>query len=139
MLTADNFFSSFDLAISLSRKNIRFVGTLRSNKRQIPWQFLPFKTREVTSSLFGYNLSNDLTLVSYVTKPNKAVILISTYHNDFAIDTTSEKLKPEIITFYNHNKFAVDALDQRTEKNTVRRKTNRLLVITFFYSINTYI
>ena len=82
--TADNFFSSFTLANKLLNKGLHYIGTLRSNKAQIPFQFLPLRTRDVHSSLFGH--SSGINLVSYVTKPNNAVILISSNHDKFQIN-----------------------------------------------------
>ena len=57
--------------------------------------------------------TEDLTIVSYIPKPRKCVILISSMHADDAIDlTTGEKKKPEINIFYNKAKGGVDTLDQ---------------------------
>ncbi len=120
-LTADNFFSSISLAKQLNSMDIRYVGTLKKNKKEIPWQFLPHKSKEITSSLFGF--SEELSSVSYVTKYNKAVLLISTEHHTPKINPLNQN-KPEIIEFYNSTKGAVDAFDQKVEKNTCRRKTN---------------
>ena len=39
-LTADNFFSSINLASLLTRKNIFYIGTLRKNKKELPIEFL---------------------------------------------------------------------------------------------------
>ena len=60
------------------------------------------------------------TLVSYVPKPNKSVILISTEHHRPVFDVNSEQKKPEIIAFYNKTKGAVDTYDQMVKKYTCR-------------------
>ena len=137
IITADNFFSSSTLCKSLLSKNIRFVGTLRSNKTFIPPQFKAKNTRAIFNSIFGFNRENNLILASYVPKKSKAVLLISTLHTDFKIKPDCPKLKPEIIHFYNENKFGVDVLDQKIEKNTVRRKTNRWTFNVFMWMIDT--
>ena len=76
---------------------MKLVGTMRANKREIPNEFRPNKQRAVHSSLHGFN--NHLTLVSYVPKAKRAVILLSTEHH---LDLCDEKndMKPEIIQFY---------------------------------------
>ena len=80
VISADNFFSSLELTRTLLSKNLLFVGTLRKNKPEIPLNFLPNKNRNIFSSFFGF--SQFLTLVSYVPKKNKSVILISSKHHN---------------------------------------------------------
>lgn len=59
---------------------------------------------------FGYQ--ETATLVSYVTKQNKAVILLSKLHRISKIDSsTNKERKPVIINYYNEAKFGVDILD----------------------------
>lgn len=71
-----------------------------------------------------------MTLVSYVPKINKSVLLLSTFHHSKSIQQNEEK-KPEIITFYNKTKGGVDTLDFLIEKFTCRRKTNRWPFVVF--------
>lgn len=121
-LTADNFFASINLADLLFEQNFRFVGTLRKNKAEIPGCFQPHKNKAVHSSIFGFR--DKKTLVSYVPKKNKAVVLISTEHQTKSVNVSNDS-KPAIIEFYNKTKGSVDALDQKIEKFTCRRKSNR--------------
>lgn len=79
VVTCDNFFSSVGLANELWLNSLKFVGTLRSNKREIPLEFRPHKQREVFSSLHGFN--KHLCLVSYVPKANRSVVLLSSQHH----------------------------------------------------------
>ena len=69
-VTADNFFTSVQLAESLVDKNLTLVGTLRPQKKQI---ILPIvkasKSRERHSTEFDFKGST--TLVSYVTEERK--------------------------------------------------------------------
>ena len=78
-VTADNWFSSTPLAEILLQKRLTYLGTLKKNKREIPSEFKPNKNRAVGSSLYGF--TKDLTLVSYVPKKDKAVILLSFCHH----------------------------------------------------------
>ena len=101
VIVVDNFFSSVELAKVLFSKNLLLVGTLRKNKSEIPQNFLPKRTRTLFSSLFGFR--QFLTIVSYVPKKNKSVILLSTKHHDKSINQSNSN-KPDIIEFYNKNK-----------------------------------
>lgn len=82
-LTVDNWYTSYGLANDLLDKKISVVGTIRKNKREIPTEFSSAKKRQVNSSLFGFQ--KKMTIVSYVPKKNKCVILLSTMHNDDVI------------------------------------------------------
>lgn len=131
-LSCDNWYTSYPLAMSLLDKNITLVGTLKKNKRELPPEFLPNKTRVVNSSLFGFQ--KNIMIASYVPKRNKAVVLLSTMHDDDAIN--SETQKPEVIHFYNSTKGGVDTVDQMTSHYSVSRRTNRWTLCFFFQLIN---
>lgn len=127
-LTTDNWYTSYPLAKSLLASGITLVGTLKKNKKEIPFQLQPTKTREVGTSIFCFQ--KDVTMVSYMTKKNKCVILLSTAHDDDKID--SETQKPKIIMDYNKFKGGVDVVDQLGGNYTVARKTKRWTMATFF-------
>ncbi|GAV01185.1 hypothetical protein RvY_11934 [Ramazzottius varieornatus] len=78
--TTDNFFTSLALGEALLKRNISLIGTMRKNKPEIPFAFLPSKLREVFSSQLGH--TSGFTLVSYVPKKGTAVILLSSMHPD---------------------------------------------------------
>lgn len=102
-LTTDNWFTSYDLVNYLTQEKLSFVGTLKKNKAQIPLKFKNVKKQKQFTSTFGFQ--ENATLVSYVPRLNRNVILISSLHNDDAIDPdTGDRKKPEIITFYNMTK-----------------------------------
>lgn len=122
-ITFDNFFCSVPLAEEMLQKGITVVGTLRHNKPDIPKEMLPSALREIKSSLFGFK--GKVTMVSYVPKKKRAVILISTMHHDKAIDSNNMKNKPEIICFYNETKGGVDQMDQKVKNYTCKRQTRR--------------
>jgi len=103
-ITLDNWFTSYNLVqtMLLSHK-LTIVGTIRKNKRELPTSFVTPKNKPVYSSIFGFQ--ENCTIVSYIPKKNKVVILISSLHNDDKIDPESgERNKPGIITFYNSTK-----------------------------------
>jgi hypothetical protein len=128
VVTADNFFSSVLLAMELLRKGMFFVATIRKNKPQVPECFLPKRNRAILSCLFAFTYW--LTLVSYVPKLNKSVVLISTLHHDNSREL-SAGLKPKIITFYNQEKVGCDTFDQLCSNYTCRRRTNRFFFFLF--------
>ena len=134
VVTADNFFSSVPLINKLYEKKLRYVGTLKKNKKEIPKSFLPNKSKELYSTMFGYN--DRMTLASYVPKINKSVLLISSLHNDGSIDQTDNEKKPHMILYYNKTKGGVDTFDKLIEHNTVRRKVNKWPLNMFMYMID---
>ena len=112
----DNFFTTVPLAKELQARNLCLIGTLRKNKLEIPIEFESSKNREVGSSLFGFQ--DGLTIVSFVPKYNKAVLLLSSKHHDSQVDNHTGK--PIIILDYNKTKGAVDTIDQLCHKYTVK-------------------
>lgn len=120
-VTTDNWYSSIELYPELKKKGLTTVGTLKKNKVAIPKNFQANKTRPIGSSLFGF--TKDCTLVSFVPKKNKAVILYSTMHHDDKVNP--ENNKPEIIEYYNSTKGGVDSVDQRCSVYSCSRRTPR--------------
>jgi hypothetical protein len=83
---------------------------------------LPSRKRPVNESLFGHQ--QNLTMVSYVPKPGKAVIMLSSMHRDAEVSSRQDK-KPEIILQYNSAKGGVDTLDQMVGTYSTKRMTRR--------------
>jgi hypothetical protein len=92
-ITADNIFTSIGLCLHLWEQSLEYIGTIRSNKLEIPFSFLKNKLRPVGSSIFAFK--DSLSIVSYVPKINKAVILVSSNHHVANINIETQK--PEII------------------------------------------
>ena len=95
-VTADNFFTSIPLAEDLLQNGLTYVGTIQSNKAEIPAEMKPKKNREVYSSMFGFK--DQVTLVSYVPKKDKSVKALSTMHH--CIMTLLSKEKTESLKSY---------------------------------------
>lgn len=85
-----------------------------------------YNTQEIGSSLFLHD--NDVTLLSYMAKKEKNVLLQSSRHHTQAI---GEKNKPEIPHYYNTHKGGVDIFDQLCAKYSCSRKTRRWSVCFF--------
>ncbi|XP_023239706.1 uncharacterized protein LOC111638264 [Centruroides sculpturatus] len=134
-ITMDNRFVSFKLAMDLLKEKLTIVGTIRKHHRVIPKIFLDLTGRKISSSMFGFR--EDSTLVSYVPKKNKNVLLLSSMHHSGSIDQKSGSLqKPEIITFYNITKGGVDTVDQMTGTYNCARTTRRWPMIIFYCMLN---
>ena len=73
------------------------MGTIRKNKTCVQKEFLPNRSRLEFPSLFGFQ--KNCTLVSYVSKTRKVIILSSTMHHAPNV-TSDEIMKPEIILDY---------------------------------------
>ena len=107
---------------------------LKKNKSLIPNEFKLTKHREPHTSLFGFK---SMTLLSYVPKRYKNVLLISSLHDDATIDgDTGDRKKPDIITFYNLTKGGVDTVDELFASFNVARNTRRWPLAVFYSMLN---
>ena len=78
-----------------------------------------------------------MMMVSYMPKPKKAVFLRSTLHSDASIDeTTRDKQKPSVVTFYNETKGGVDTADKNCAATSSSRRTNGLPMSLFYSLVN---
>ncbi|XP_034147179.1 piggyBac transposable element-derived protein 4-like [Esox lucius] len=121
-VTCDNFFTSYELGQRLLARGLTMVGTVRKNKPELPAALLATKAREVFSSRFAYTPS--ATLVSYLPKRSKNVLLLSTLHTDASVSERQDR-KPALILDYNSNKGGVDNLDKVVGTYSCRRMTAR--------------
>lgn len=133
-ITTDNFFTSLQLANKLWDKNQTLCGTLRKQKTFIPKELLPTSSRKEHSSMFAFG--KHCTLVSYAPKKGKAVILLSTEHEDDKVSNEETHYKPDIVLHYNSTKGAVDTTDQMSQKYTTQRKTLRWPMTLFYHIID---
>ncbi|XP_071051100.1 piggyBac transposable element-derived protein 4-like [Onthophagus taurus] len=123
VITTDNFFTSIILAEYLLDNGCFLVGTIRKNRKDLPKSIVGTYHREQYSSQFLF--TNKLTLVSYVPKIRKCVVLLSSIHHEFSISNSENNFKPEIIKYYNSTKSGVDTLDKLLREYTCRRSTRR--------------
>lgn len=127
-VTTYNYYTSYELATYLLENGLTCIDTLKKNKQEIPPEFLVTTSRALESSLFGFQ--DDFSLVSYIPKKNKCVILLSTMHEDEEI--VQETGKPSIIIDYNKTKGGVDTVDQKCSLYSTSRKTRRWPMALFF-------
>ncbi|KAG6438978.1 hypothetical protein O3G_MSEX000379 [Manduca sexta] len=133
-VTCDNWFTSVPLAKNLLKQpyNLTLVGTIRSNKREIPEELKKAHSRAVGTSMFCYD--GPLTLVSYKPKPNKIVYVLSSCDEEGTVHPTTGK--PSMIHFYNETKGGVDTFDQMCSSMSCSRKTNRWPMAMFYGILN---
>jgi hypothetical protein len=105
-VTADNLFSSRQLALDLLARKTTYIGTVRKIRREVPSQFndrTAIAMRAPESSEYLY--SGDVTMLSYIPKPRRSVVLISTQHQVPEDGQDSRgKTKPKIMLDYNATK-----------------------------------
>lgn len=131
-VTTDRWFTSTELGKSLLRCGLTTIGTIRANKRELPAEFVQRNSRPIGSSMFGFQ--ENCTLVSYIPKKNKNVLLISTCHDDDKVD--QETGKPQIILDYNATKCGVDVVDQLSANYNCARATRRWPMVIFYSLLN---
>nr|XP_061828933.1 piggyBac transposable element-derived protein 4-like isoform X1 [Nerophis lumbriciformis] len=132
-ITTNNFFTSFPLAAELQKKKMALVGTIRTNKQELPPQLIKIGGREVLSSKFAF--TEKRTLVSYVAKKGKNVLLMSTKHREPKVQDTGKK-EPQMILDYNLCKGAVNRLNQACAPFTCRRRTHRWPISLFYHMVD---
>lgn len=115
----DNFLTNVPLSGKLLNNNLTIVETLRQYKLDIPPIMKPSKLQELHSPEFGFH--GNMTMVSYMQKKGRAVVVLSTMHDDKAVDASSHFHKPEVIMYYNKTKGGVDTVDQMINNYTCQR------------------
>ena len=106
---------------------------LRNFRREIPTDMRDIKGQSLFSSRFLYNYESNNTLISYVAKKTKNVILLSNVHFDDAIPLLKNpKFKPEVIFDYNAHKSGVDKNNQMTKEFKAYRAIHRWPTVLFF-------
>ncbi|XP_022098500.1 piggyBac transposable element-derived protein 4-like [Acanthaster planci] len=133
-VTADSFFVSKALADYLWTKKMTLVGTIKENRKEVPDDMRKeqVRNRQVKSSHFRFSGLN--TLVSFVPKQHRNVLLLSSMHHDATTNPMSQK--PEIIDYYNSTKAGVDTVDQMCSIYNCARISNRWPMVVFFHLMN---
>ncbi|KAB0805147.1 hypothetical protein PPYR_02117, partial [Photinus pyralis] len=133
-ITMDNWFTSIPLVKKLLDHNLTVIGTIRKNKRELPLEFSQPAERPQHTSMFGF--SQGCTLVSYIPKKKKNVLLLSSMHDRDEIDSETYVNKPVMITDYNRTKGGVDTVDKLTASYNCSRNTRRWPMVVFYNLLN---
>ncbi|XP_067439805.1 piggyBac transposable element-derived protein 4-like [Thunnus thynnus] len=108
------------------------VGTVQKNKPELPPALLTCKGRPVSSFVITFTAT---TVLVYVPKRNKNMVLLSTWHTWAEISNREDK-KPAIVLDYNRNKGGVDNLDKVIGTYSCRRMTARWPLVVFHNIVN---
>ncbi|XP_018368816.1 PREDICTED: uncharacterized protein LOC108764906 [Trachymyrmex cornetzi] len=127
-ITCNSWFTSIELINMMKREySLTMVGTIRKNKRQIPFVF----QRSAFVGDARYVYTNEMTLLSYTPKKNKVICLVSSLHRNKG-KTDVEIKKPEIVSYYNSTKGGTDTFDFLCKSYSTCRKTKRWTMRLFF-------
>ncbi|KAJ4437817.1 hypothetical protein ANN_13755 [Periplaneta americana] len=100
----DKIFIRMFLATELLKEKVTTVGTIRSDRRDLPTELRPVSAQPGT---VRFAFTEDTTLVSNVPKKGKVVTVLCTQHCDMKVTDDMS----DIILFYNSTKAGVDVLD----------------------------
>lgn len=127
VLVADNFYSSLDLVEELLEKKTFYCGTLRSNRRGLPKQFMSKKLKK--GEIEGIMLPSGVKVIKWHDKRQVSMITSCKAHKASLVDTgkihkrTNEMIrKPLCILTYNDNKKGIDYSDQMSAYYTTLRR-----------------
>lgn len=133
-VTTDNSFTDINLAEDLLKNEIYTVGAIHKNKEDFPKSLINTYRRQQFSTQFLF--TNNLTLVSYVPKPGKCIVLLSSLHQEHNICGPKDNYKPEIMSYYNVTKGAVDTLNKLLQEYSCRRCTRRWTLSLFLHYLD---
>ena len=138
-LSIDRFFTSVTIAEWLLDRGLTVVGNLRTDRKGIPEAVKKVDNREDKNTKFFFCEDISSLLVSYVVKKKKGwknVLFLSTMHKNVHV-TQDERMKPDVITFYDHTKGGVDIMDQMAGFYSTRMKTHRWTMNAMAYVLDT--
>jgi hypothetical protein len=134
-IVTDRYFTSHALATALLQKNLTLLGTIQSNKREVPAIMKTTRGIEVNTTRFLFDHENKIILLSYSPKRNKNVLMLTSSHSQALLSTDDDR-KPLIIKDYNATKGGVDTLDGNVEEFSCLRKTVRWPMIINYNIMN---
>ncbi|XP_070992443.1 piggyBac transposable element-derived protein 4-like [Oncorhynchus clarkii lewisi] len=109
-------------------QGIRVILDVTQGLRELAPQLMNTRNRPIDSSKFVFMA--DISLVSYVPKKGKNVVLMSTLHRDGRI-CGQEHQKTEIIMDYNATKGGVENVDKLVTGYSCRSRTLRWPLVIF--------
>lgn len=121
LVAYDNFFTTYNLMLTLKEKDIYSVGTVRMNRKNLP-DMLKKKTK-MERGEFQFEIKDGIAAVKW--QDNQPVTLLSSYHNPKDIVSIERKQKdgskmelfcPKAIESYNDIMGGVDHFDQFRER-----------------------
>ena len=119
----DRCFTTHRLLCNLLSQKLTLIRTIMSNRPETSSQFKSARGKEVESTKTLYDHSNGILLISYISKQNRNVLMMSSSHSDVSI--ADYHSKPTVVMDYNKHKGGVNTLDENCEEFNCLGKTNR--------------
>ncbi|XP_030765541.1 uncharacterized protein LOC115889632 isoform X2 [Sitophilus oryzae] len=94
-ITMDRKFTSLPTANAFLDQNLTVVGTIMSNRKDVPPELRPQSLKDATPGTIRFAFRDREILVSYVPKKKKVVTVLSTQHHNMQVQND----KPEIILY----------------------------------------
>ncbi|XP_075972736.1 uncharacterized protein LOC142974348 [Anticarsia gemmatalis] len=127
----DNWYTSIPLARTmLNQYKITTVGSVDKRHQEIPPDILTAENRPLGTSIFLYNIPDQLQLSSYYTGRKEADILISNMHFESA--TKEPEGNPEAFDYYNSTKDGVNIISSMLGRYSCSRPTTNWFVAIFY-------
>ncbi|KRZ55972.1 PiggyBac transposable element-derived protein 4 [Trichinella nativa] len=122
-VTYDNFFTSYALGVELKKKNLTLAelatkGTATTTRQKIAFP-------------------ENCTIISYLPKKNKNVLVLRTMHNVNQV-CDGKGSKPDIILHYSNTEGGVDNLDKMASTYSCQGMTVRWPLVIFYNIIDVY-
>ncbi|XP_044732267.1 piggyBac transposable element-derived protein 4-like [Chrysoperla carnea] len=122
IIVCDNYYNSVGLAKYLQQRKTDLCGTLRVNRKELPWAIRSKKMGPKKGEVIARQKDN-ITLVKW--RDKRDVVMISTCH-DASMQMSAgykRKLKPEVVLYYNERKKGIDVSDQLSSYYDPKRKS----------------
>ena len=137
-VTSDNYFKFLDLCLRLAKQSCSLIGTIRSNRREIP------KNLRETCSLHDTTFVKladaavaTVIITKYQCKKSKSVNMLTSVQPNVAIPSENNpKNKPKTVLSYNKTKIGVDVLDQMSRCYSVKAGSRRWAIHVFYNAID---
>ena len=133
-VTSNNYFISLDLCLRLAKQGCSLVGTIRSNRREIP------NNLRETCSLHDTTIvkladagAATVTITKYQCKKSKSVNRLRSLHPNVAIPSENN---PKQYFFYNETKVRVDVLEQMSRCYSVKAGSRHRPIHVFYNVID---
>ena len=141
-ISFDRLYTSLPLMNYLLEKDITAVGTLVSNRKGLPKEFVKTAGRKEFSYEILWNADDvRMSLHSYVVKTTSTglrnFLLLSTLERIIVVTQNDGKQKPQIYKVYDFTKGGADKIDQRAQFYTCKPKSSRWTISVFSYVLGT--
>ena len=133
-ITIDRDYTGIELVEDLVKNhNTTVVGTINSNSEHVPEEMKSVKDRQINSTTFAW--SGPVTMLSYVPKVKKNVLLVSSQHDQPDTSQWSNRT-PQVILAYDEDEGSVDVVDEMIDIYRTKVCTRRWPMVVFYTVID---